>query len=493
MLAYHYLQALELGSAAGIDTREFAEPAAMALTAAGDRAFALNACDAAARHYRSALDLLPPGDARRGRLLLRLGTALFYADETDIPLLEAGVEELLAVRDVEGAAEAERILSWHLWVAGERDRAFAHLDRALELVSDSEPSAAKANVVGTAARFRMLAGEGEEAIRFGLEALEMATKLGLDELRAAVLTNIGSAHMSAGDERGEAELREAIDVARKANAGFELGRAVGNLASILWTRGDVGAAAELWAQAEVDSDQYGQVGFRRWMQGINATLFFDLGRWDEALAVSDAFIAEVEGGSPHYLASQAYLARGLVRFARGETGSVQSDVERAVESARRAKDPQILYQTLAGAAHLLGELGESSIAFALADEFLAAISAGEGLGFSLAWTHVLSWTADEAGRGAELAAVLAGASNSAWARAAIAYGRGEPAEAADICAEIGAVAQEAYARLVAARRLVETGRRAEADVQLGRALAFYRSVGARRYVSEGESLLAATA
>jgi class 3 adenylate cyclase len=493
LLAHHYMQALELGAAAGVDTREFAEPAAAALSAAGDRAFGLNAFDAAARHYRSALELLPPGDVRRARLLLRLGTALFNDGKTDLPLLEAGVEELLAVGDIDGAGDAERILSWQLWIAGERDRSFAHLDRALELVADREPSSAKANVLGTAARFRMLAGESEEAVRYGREALQMATALDMDELRAAALVNVGCARVFLGDDGGIGDLREAIAVARAANAGFELGRAGGNLASILWTRGEVTAAAELWAQQEVDAEQYGQTGFRRWMQGINTTLFYDLGKWDDAFAVSDAFITEVEGGAPHYLSSQAYLARGLVRLARNETAAVLVDVERAVESARRAKDPQILYQTLAGAAHVHHELGDDRAASALADEFLAAISAGEILGFSLSWTHVLAWTAVEVGRGADLAAGLEGAAESPWVRAAIAYARGEPAEAADICGEMGAVVQEAYARLAAARRLVDAGRRAEADVQLGRALAFYRSVSARRYVLEGETLMAASA
>jgi len=41
--------------------------------------------------------------------------------------------------------------------------------------------------------------------------------------------------------------------------------------------------------------------------------------------------------------------------------------------------------------------------------------------------------------------------------------------------------------------LVRDGRRAEADEQLQRALGFYRSVGATRYVREAEALLAATA
>ena len=50
-----------------------------------------------------------------------------------------------------------------------------------------------------------------------------------------------------------------------------------------------------------------------------------------------------------------------------------------------------------------------------------------------------------------------------------------------------------FYRLCAAEQLVSEGRRAEADEQLRPALAFYRSVGAKRYVREGEALLAASA
>ena len=48
-------------------------------------------------------------------------------------------------------------------------------------------------------------------------------------------------------------------------------------------------------------------------------------------------------------------------------------------------------------------------------------------------------------------------------------------------------------RLRSAEQLVHEGRRAEADEQLRRALAFYRSVGATRWIREGEALLAASA
>jgi hypothetical protein len=74
-------------------------------------------------------------------------------------------------------------------------------------------------------------------------------------------------------------------------------------------------------------------------------------------------------------------------------------------------------------------------------------------------------------------------------RDAVAVGKA----ASDIIGGMGIVTNEAFFRLRAAEQLVDEGRRAEADEQLRRALAFYRSVGATRYVREGEALLAASA
>jgi predicted ATPase len=80
-----------------------------------------------------------------------------------------------------------------------------------------------------------------------------------------------------------------------------------------------------------------------------------------------------------------------------------------------------------------------------------------------------------------------------WADVARAILEGRYDEAADTYCEIGSVDDEAHARLRAANELVREGRRAEADAQLQKALAFYRSVGATSYLREAESLLAASA
>jgi thioredoxin-like negative regulator of GroEL len=78
-----------------------------------------------------------------------------------------------------------------------------------------------------------------------------------------------------------------------------------------------------------------------------------------------------------------------------------------------------------------------------------------------------------------------------WLDAAEAYARDELTRAADIYERSGALPFEAFARLRAAEQLVAEGRRAEAEDQLRRSLAFWRSVEATHYIREGEALLAA--
>ena len=83
--------------------------------------------------------------------------------------------------------------------------------------------------------------------------------------------------------------------------------------------------------------------------------------------------------------------------------------------------------------------------------------------------------------------------DSRWMQAAATFAAGDLRQAAEICGTMGAVTAEARDRLWLAESLVKQGRRSEADIELLRALAFYRSVGATRYIREGEALLAASA
>jgi hypothetical protein len=78
-----------------------------------------------------------------------------------------------------------------------------------------------------------------------------------------------------------------------------------------------------------------------------------------------------------------------------------------------------------------------------------------------------------------------------WIEEVHAYVSGNFAVAADILRRTGERPAEAEARLRAADQLAAAGRRAEAEEQLQRAVAFYRSVGATHYLRECEPALAA--
>jgi hypothetical protein len=77
--------------------------------------------------------------------------------------------------------------------------------------------------------------------------------------------------------------------------------------------------------------------------------------------------------------------------------------------------------------------------------------------------------------------------------AALAVVASDYERAASVLAEIGCRPDEAYVHLRAGEALVRAGRGNEAAPHVEAALAFYRSVGAARFVREAEALRAAMA
>jgi thioredoxin-like negative regulator of GroEL len=143
---------------------------------------------------------------------------------------------------------------------------------------------------------------------------------------------------------------------------------------------------------------------------------------------------------------------------------------------------------LAFGARICAELGRVAEAQALADEVLsheAEAVARDGT--------ELAWVAARIGRSAELQAKLAEVPHEGghWRQLADLLLAGDAAIAADRLGEMTYWLSEADARLLAANQLVEQGRDEEAEEQLEKALAFFRSVGAVRFVGEAEALMRA--
>jgi class 3 adenylate cyclase/tetratricopeptide (TPR) repeat protein len=492
MLAHHYVAALEYALAAGLDAGPLPGRACARLGAAGDRAFALNAFPHAAGLYERALDLSPEDEAPS--LLLRYGHALHLAaDARRDEFLERAAEGLLRSGDREGAAEAYALLTVAAWEHGQRDRAFELVARAVELVREVAASSAKARVLAESSRLLVLGGQPREGLAIAQEGFAMADALGLTELAARTLNNVGLARSTLGDHRGGiADLERSCELALSVSSP-EAARSYNNLAAIVLYAGDPVRAGELFEEALRVGERLGAGGLSRYTRGVLSWNRYYLGLWDEAMERADAFIAECEAGFPSYVEYEPRIARARIRLARGVREElVLEDIGRAIEIAREVKDPQATFPVLSYATFSYVELGRLEEAQTTAEELVPHLTGGSLDQAGHVWLALdFAWVAEALGHADAFRRVLAaGNPDDVWRQAARAVLDRDFERAAAIFAPMGYF-DEAYARLRAANKLLAEGRRTEADAQLERALFLYRSVGATRYVRKGEALLAA--
>jgi class 3 adenylate cyclase/tetratricopeptide (TPR) repeat protein len=481
MVAHHYTAALEYARTSGQPSDEIAGRARAVLVEAGDRAFALSSFAASARFYGDALALITDttGD---GNLGLRRARALFLASDAQA---EEALEEArafsLAAGDVDRAAEADSLLAQLWWFRGDRELASTHLDRAHKLLADRPASESKAQVLGQVARYRMLAHDNEVAIETGNEAIAMAEMLGLDEVRAETLDTIGVAKVGLGDASGLVDVERSIELA-EALGSPEAARGYNNLGACAGMLGDLRRSLNYVEAALVAGERFGDVSPVRFSRTFRLWLLFRTGAWSDALEPAEEFLAACEAGESHYHEAQVRVSRAFVRIAHDDVDGAVDDVRAALPRARQAYDPQNLVPALAGSTRLLVEAGRLEEARTVARETLAREPVGHAA--------ELAWVADELDLMPESRSWLQRGRHTRWADAASAILGNDFLAAADIYQAIGDLPDEARARSRAAGQLALEGRRADADEQIRRALAFWRSVGATRYIRECEALLA---
>jgi tetratricopeptide (TPR) repeat protein len=180
--------------------------------------------------------------------------------------------------------------------------------------------------------------------------------------------------------------------------------------------------------------------------------------------------------------------RAVIAVARGELDRALDESADALRMGRDARDPQALVPSLVSRSFVLALVGREQESAAVLDEALE-----EGLRELL---HLLEcgvalvWLGERFGRVADVRSAAAQAPlRSSWVEVAERYLDGDLTAAAERYDEIGARSDAAWARLAAAERLLDEGRRAEAEPQLAQALAFYRSVEATGHVRRAEALL----
>jgi tetratricopeptide (TPR) repeat protein len=482
MLAYHYGAALGYARATGQTTSQFEEAARTAFREAGDRAFGLNAFPAAARYFAQAAELWPREDPDWPELLFSLARAYHVGgDERREQALEAAREASLAAGRLEHAAEADALLAEACWYRRDRERCDHHLGRAAELVAELPDSPAKALVLSQVARYRMLADEFEDAIPIAKEALAMAERLGLDELRAHALDNIGTSRVNLGDANGIADLELAAEIALAARSP-EAARALNNLSSVHASLGDFRRQGELLAEAVRVGEELGALSLWRYSRATLVGNLIWTGSWDEGLRLAEAWIAEAGAeASSGELGIRRNRARVLL--ARDDVDGALEDIARAVDGSRQMAEPQTLFPALGAAARVYLEVGREEEARALGAELM------EQMKRAADW-RVLDFAlvAGELGYADELRLHLEQLPATRLTAANLALVAGDFGRAAELLDEGGIAFAAADARRYAAEQLGRDGRRGDAEEQLEQALAFYRSVRATRCIRECQTL-----
>jgi class 3 adenylate cyclase len=493
LLAHHYLQALELAEAAGLDTTDLAQQARRALRDAGDRAAALYAVEAAERFYDAALRLWPEDDPERAELLMRRAAPVHLIGGGDPERLAEARDALLAAGRRAQAAEAEMLLASSFWIRGRDDIAEEHARRAATLVEGEPPSRPTAYVMlSLASRAGIGQGDRVRSLELASQALALAEELGWAEGVSAALGLRGGGRADLGDPGGLEDMERGIEIATSVGALGELSRAYNNLSTQYGVQGDLERGYEVRLKGARVAEQIGTPAERLWFLGVLSEYPYRRGEWDEALRMTDEFVAAVGASQPHYLSWQVLARRAEIRLARGDTTAALADADQALELVAAIPDPQARYFTNALCAHVYTALARREQAARLVKEIEDDLLRGAGLSFAAIGLHAAASAALRLGLLSELETALEQHVATPWIDVVRHYAEGDFVAAADMLGSFGSKPEEAEARLHAAERLAAGGRGAEAADQLRRAIAFYRSVGATRYLQEGEALAAAT-
>ena len=304
---------------------------------AARRAAALESNREAYFHYRRAADFadrLPP--VERADVLEELAASAYLVGrlEDGFRAVESAIAIHRELGDEAAVGRCTRVLSRFHWFVG--DGAPART-KALEAITILEPlgeSIELARACSGVAQLAMLAEDGEQALRWGQRALDLATTLGDESTRAHALVNIACARVQM-DPDDVQPLLDAHALADAVGEREDATRALGNLGYVLmsWARPEPGLRYAEQALAYAESHEvhtyvsYVRTGLA-WMRLRN-------GDWDEAERITHG---EIERGiTVVQLLAKTVLAELAVR--RGDADAADR-VDDLAKHADRAAEPQ---------------------------------------------------------------------------------------------------------------------------------------------------------
>ena len=320
-----------------------------------------------ARALREA-ESLPP--ERRAALLERRSYECYLTHQIGeaVEARRQALEEHRLSGDRLRQGDAHRWLSRLQWFLGDKEAAECEANKALEMLEPLPPGRELAMAYSNMSQLRMLERRAEDAVHWGVRAIELAEQLDEPEILSHALNNVGTAEYHTGSEDGLAKLEQSLELALAHGLDEHAARAYTNLSSV---------SLELRAYERADAFLEVGIAFCRdrdldswhlYMLGVQAQSDLEQGRWGPAGETAALVLRHPNAPAPTRITPLAVLGR--LRARRGDP-EVWDVLDRALELAEGTKELQRLAPVAAARAEARWLAGEDA---RVADETNAVLA-----------------------------------------------------------------------------------------------------------------------
>jgi DNA-binding CsgD family transcriptional regulator len=313
------------------------------------------------------------GSAERLELLIRYVRATNFAGGLDKARLAAEEAVGLAERELGPGAQgrALTVLAWSLWSLDSVVEARAAAEAAVELLAPTDQIGDLARAWAALLRIEAVAFDAAAVATAGPEALDVAARAGLDDVRIDIAISLALARGHGGDQGAQGELAEALAGARAARLPFQTIRAYVNAIDVAAEFRDHLAVDRLAGDAIERLD-----GFQTAIPLENVVLsvarsLLDRGRYPDAIEHAARGRRTPHGGVPLSLAIEA-----TARARRGADGADEL-LRRAWEAVARIPESWRHGQIRVALAEAAWVRGDLDAALAHVHEGLAAPRASQ--------------------------------------------------------------------------------------------------------------------